>query len=79
MKFLNYCRHKTAEWEGVLYEDNRKEIRVNNGVCDWPLTPKRQADLEIVERIDVPKLVSFLELRPTGEALISLLHTRGSE
>ncbi len=79
MKFLNYCRHKTAEWEGVLYEDNRKETRVSNGLYDWPLTPKREEDLEIVERIDVPKLVAFLESRPAGEALISLLHTRGGK
>ncbi len=73
MKILNYCRHKTACWEGVLYENDRKETRVSNGLFDWPLTPERREKLELVEHIDVQKIISYLRLRSTGKPLILLL------
>lgn len=78
MKILNYCRHKTANWEGVLYKNDRKEIRVSNGLFDWPLTPERREKLEMVERIDVQKIISYLRLRSTGKPLILLLHKEAS-
>lgn len=79
MKILNYCRHKTANWEGVLYENDRKEIHVSNGLFDWPLTPERREKLEMVERIDVQKIISYLLLRSTGKPLVLLLRKQAKE
>ena len=37
-KIINFVRHKTAGWAGVIYLDKKGQKRVNNGCFDWPLT-----------------------------------------
>lgn len=73
MKILNCCRHKTALWEGIVYEDDRNRFRVSNGLFDWTLTPERKEKLETVESIDIRKFSSFLSSRPFGKSLLLLL------
>ena len=49
-EIVNFVRHKTAGWAGVVYLDKRGQKRVNNGCVDWPLTQEREEKLSVVEK-----------------------------
>lgn len=53
MKILNYCRHKKAGWEGVIFEDDFGKRQVTNGIAIWETTEKRLSQLELVNTINV--------------------------
>lgn len=49
-RILDFVRHKTAGWAGVVYLDKKDQKRVNNGCFDWPLTQEREEKLSVIEK-----------------------------
>lgn len=49
-EIVNFVRHKTAGWAGVVYLDKKGQKRVNNGCFDWPLTQEREEKLSVIEK-----------------------------
>lgn len=49
-EIINFVRHKTAGWAGVIYLDKKGQKRVNNGCFDWPLTQEREEKLSVIEK-----------------------------
>ena len=73
MKFLHYCRHKTAGWEGVVYEDDEGKCHVTNGIGIWEMNDRRRSSLETVPVIDMEKLRAYAEKYCPYDKVLSLL------
>lgn len=50
MRVCNFVQHKAVAWVGVIYQDGFGQLRVCNGVCDWPLTPEREEKVRVVQK-----------------------------
>ena len=61
MKLLNFVKHKTAGWIGVVYLNKTGEKRVCNGAFDWPLPAERESKGDIVQALNVD-LTKFFHL-----------------
>lgn len=73
MRLINLCRHKTANWEGLIFVNAKGEMQVTNGICSWPLVTHRMDSLEIVNTIDVQSILARLDSNPAGESVAELL------
>ena len=54
VKILDYVEHKTAKWQGIIYETQSGEKRVCNAHFDWELTVDREAALDKNVDVDIP-------------------------
>ena len=75
MQILEFCRQRTAGWEGVIYRDDAGQIYITNGLAVWNDSEKRRAGLEKVERIDLDKLCQGLRRYRLNEQLLEMLQT----
>jgi len=73
LRLVNFCRHKTAGWEGFIFLNVHGEAQVTNGICIWPLVPRRMDSLEIVETVDTQHILGYLASRPGNEPVAALL------
>ncbi len=73
MRLVNLCRHKSAGWDGFIFVDAKGEVQVTNGICIWPLIPRRMGSLEIVETVDTQRILGYLAARPGNEPVAALL------
>lgn len=57
VKVLRGVQHKTALWQGFIYETERGKKRVCNAHFDWELTPERESALNDVV-VDIPAFLA---------------------
>ena len=53
-----FVRHKTANWDGVIYQTEDGKRRVSTKYMDWELTPERAAN--------VKRIIKVTHNRPVG-------------
>lgn len=73
MKMICFCRHRTAGWEGVVYEDDQGRHFVTNGLGNWELNESRRASLEEVSSIHLGELCECIEKYRSDPALLRIL------
>jgi len=73
LRLVNLCRHKTAGWDGFIFVNAKGEVQVTNGVCIWPLIPRRMDSLEIVDTVDTQHILDYLASRPGNKPVAALL------
>ena len=56
-----FVRHKTANWDGVIYQTEDGKRRVSTKYMDWELTPEREAQVEENPDFDLVGFVAHLE------------------
>lgn len=64
MRILSYCRHKTAGWEGVIFQEDDGQVWITNGPAIWNDSEKRRASLETVAQVDLAAICKNLERFP---------------
>lgn len=73
MRLVNLCRHKATGWEGFIFVNAHGEVRVTNGICVWPLTSRRMNAIEIVETIDMLRVLTRFASHPGNGPVATLL------
>ena len=73
MQILEFCRQRTAGWEGVIYRDDAGQAYITNGLAVWDDSEQRRAGLERVERIDLDGLCQGLRRYQLNDQLLKLL------
>ena len=73
MQILEFCRQRTAGWEGVIYRDDAGQTYITNGLAVWGDSEQRRAGLERVERIDLDGLCQWLRRYQLNDQLLKLL------
>lgn len=78
MKFLHFCKHISAKWEGIVYQ-KQGTVYVTNGIMQWKCTPSRKEKLIAVEKINGAAFLHCLEfgdhcLAEKQELMQMLLH-----
>ena len=73
MRILEFCRQKTAGWEGVIYRDDAGQVHITNGLAVWDDSEKRRASLEKVEQIDLDALCQALRRYQMNDQMLKLL------
>jgi len=73
MRLINLCRHKTAGWDGFIFVNAKGEVQVTNGICIWPLIPRRMNSLKIVETIDTRHVLAYFASHPGSGPVAALL------
>ena len=56
-----FVRHKTANWDGVIYQTEDGKRRVSTKYMDWELTPEREAKVEENPDFDLVGFVAHLK------------------
>ena len=75
MRILAFCRHKSAGWEGVIFQEDDGRTRITNGVAVWDDSEQRRAALEEVKNVDLQAICEGLERYSLHHALLKLLRT----
>lgn len=73
MKIIHFCRHKTAGWEGVIYQDDHGKVFITNGLGLWEDSAERRAALELVPDIQPGALYEGLEKFRPDPSLLKLV------
>ena len=76
MKILMFCRHKSAGWEGVIFQEDDGRIRITNGAAIWDDSEKRRASLEEVKTVELQNICDGLEHYNLHDRLPALLRAR---
>lgn len=75
LRILAFCRHKSAGWEGVIFQEDDGRTRITNGIAVWDDSEKRRAALEEVKSVDLQTICEGLERYSLHHALLELLRT----
>lgn len=73
MRILSYCRHKTAGWEGVIFQEDDGQVWITNGPAIWNDSEKRRASLETVAQVDLAAICKNLERYQLNQKLADML------
>lgn len=77
MKILEFCRQKTASWEGVIFQGDDGKVYITNGLAVWDDSEKRRASLEKMEHIDLGLVCERLRSYQLNHTLLEMLQALG--